>query len=101
MKDLMDLSVPINIYHCSEPFFQQPLRHVDEYVDKYYYDMGGSIMVPPGVAEPSNIQWYPKGGAYPATHCERDQFYYCNRALVWMLYLSDTPDGALSFRTRS
>ena len=97
MKNSMDLSIPINIYHHFEPFFQELLRHVDEYVDKYYYSAGGSFMGPLGVAEVSNIQWYPKGGGYPAVHCERDQFYYANRALVWMVYLSDTPGGGTRF----
>jgi hypothetical protein len=97
MKDSMDLSVPMKIYHYFEPFFRELLKHVDEYVEKYYYALGGSNMGPLGVAEVSNIQWYPKGGGYPATHCERDQYYFCNRALVWMLYLSDTPDGGTEF----
>ena len=97
MKDSMDLGVPINVYYHFEPFFQELLKHVDEYVQKYYYDLGGSNMGPLGVAEMSNIQWYPKGGGYPATHCERDQFFYCNRALVWMMYLTDTPGGGTEF----
>lgn len=97
MKDSLDISVPMNIYHYFEPFFKELLEHVDEYVGKYYYDLGGTSMGPLGVAEVSNIQWYPKGGGYPAVHCERDQLYYANRALVWMMYLSDTPGGGTEF----
>ncbi len=97
MKDSMDLSLPMNVYHYFDGFFRQLLEHVDEYVQKYYYDAGGSAMGPLGVAEVSNIQWYPKGGGYPAVHCERDALYYCNRALVWMLYLTDTPGGGTKF----
>lgn len=97
MKHSMDISIPMSIYHYFEPFFQQLLKHVDEYVDVYYYSQGGSAMGPLGVAEVSNIQWYPKGGGYPAMHCERDQFYYANRALVWMMYLTDTPGGGTEF----
>jgi hypothetical protein len=97
MKDSMDLGVPMNVYYYFEPFFQTLLKHVDEYVQKYYYDLGGSNIGPLGVNEMSNIQWYPKGGGYPATHCERDKLFFCNRALVWMMYLTDTPGGGTEF----
>lgn len=97
MKDSLDLSLPMSAYHYFDGFFRRLLKHVDEYVEKYYYSAGGSAMGPLGVAEVCNIQWYPKGGGYPAVHCERDQLFFCNRALVWMMYLTDTPGGGTHF----
>ncbi|KAA9129567.1 hypothetical protein F3N42_15340 [Marinihelvus fidelis] len=97
MKDSLDLGLPARIYPYFDPFFLQLTQHVDTYVQKYYYDAGASGMGPLGVADVANIQWYPAGGGYPAVHCERDQLEFCNRALVWMLYLTDTPGGGTAF----
>ena len=30
-------------------------------------------------------------------HCERDRHEYADRMLVWMLYLTDTPNGGTEF----
>jgi hypothetical protein len=54
-------------------------------------------MGPVGYSKFSNIQKYPKGGGYPAVHCERDRHEYADRMLVWMLYLTDTPNGGTEF----
>ena len=97
MKDSMDLSVPIRLYGQVEPFFEQLMDHVKEYLDKYYYGTGATGLGPMGFSARSNIQLYPKGGGYPALHCERDRLEYGMRALVWMLYLTDTPNGGTEF----
>lgn len=97
MKDSMDLSVPIRLYGQVEPFFDQLMGHVRDYLDKYYYGTGAVGLGALGFSDSSNIQWYPKGGGYPAVHCERDRLEYCRRALVWMLYLTDTPGGGTEF----
>jgi len=97
MKDSLDISIPVNMFRYFEPFFQILTRHVDEYVQKYFYDPGAKGMGALGLSEVANIQWYPKGGGYPAIHCERDRYYYCTRALVWMMYLTDTPGGGTEF----
>lgn len=97
MKNSLDLSIPVNMFRYFEPFFQLLTMHVDEYVQKYFYDAGAKGMGPLGISEVANIQWYPKGGGYPAVHCERDRYYYRDRALVWMMYLSDTPGGGTEF----
>ena len=96
-KHSLDISIPINMFRFFEPFFEQLIGHVDEFVQKYFYDAGALGYGALGIAEVANIQWYPKGGGYPAVHCERDRHYYCNRALVWMLYLTDTPGGGTEF----
>ncbi len=97
MKDSLDLSVPIRLYGQLDPFFEQLGGFVKAYVDKYYYASGANGLGPLGFSEYANIQWYPIGGGYPAIHCERDRLEYCHRALVWMLYLTDTPAGGTEF----
>lgn len=97
MKDSLDLSVPIRLYGQVDPFFELLTDFVKRYVDKYYYNTGANGLGPLGFSEWSNIQEYPVGGGYPAIHCERDRLEYCHRALVWMLYLTDTPGGGTEF----
>ena len=97
MKDSMDINIPISLYGHFEPFFQLLTGHVNEYLKKYYYDTGAVGLGPVGFSKSCNLQLYPKGGGYPALHCERDRYEYCRRALVWMLYLTDTPGGGTEF----
>lgn len=97
MKDSMDMSIPIRLYGSFEPFFEQLHAHVNTYLDKYYFSVGATGMGPVGFSKFSNIQKYPVGGGYPAIHCERDSLEYAHRALVWMLYLTDTPNGGTEF----
>lgn len=97
MKDSLDITIPIHLYGHFEPFFELLKTHVSEYIDKYFYGAGATGMGPVGYSKHCNIQWYPKGGGYPAVHCERDHLNYADRALVWMLYLTDTPNGGTEF----
>jgi len=97
MKDSLDITIPIAFYGKFEPFFELLKKHVSEYIDKYFYAAGATGMGPVGYSKQCNIQWYPKGGGYPAVHCERDHLKYADRALVWMLYLTDTPNGGTEF----
>lgn len=97
MKDSLDICIPIRLYGSFEPFFEQLEAHVSEYLDKFYFGTGATGMGPVGYSKFSSIQKYPVGGGYPAIHCERDSIQYANRALVWMLYLTDTPNGGTEF----
>lgn len=97
MKNSLDLSIPIGLYGRFEPFFELLTKHVNEYLKKYFYDTGAPEMGPVIFSDWCNIQLYPIGGGYPAMHCERDRIEYCNRVLVWMLYLTDTPGGGTEF----
>lgn len=97
MKDSMDLAVPIRLYGSFEPFFELLETHVSEYLDKYYFDLGAKGFGQVGYSKLSSIQKYSAGGGYPAIHCERDHLRYARRALVWMLYLTDTPNGGTEF----
>lgn len=97
MKDSMDICIPINLYGSFEPFFEELQTHVGEYLEKYYFGAGAAGMGPVGYSKFSSLQKYPIGGGYPAVHCERDSLQYAHRALVWMLYLTDTPNGGTEF----
>jgi hypothetical protein len=97
MKDSLDMSIPNTLYGHFEPFFELLKGHVNHYLNKYFYDTGSTGLGSIGYSTSSNIQRYPKGGGYPAVHCERDRLEYCNRVLVWMLYLTDTPNGGTEF----
>ena len=97
MKDSMDICIPVRLYGSFEPFFEKLEAHVSEYLDKYYFGTGAKGMGPMGYSKLSSLQKYPVGGGYPAIHCERDSLQYANRALVWMLYLTDTPNGGTEF----
>lgn len=97
MKDSMDITLPIEMYGQVEPFFELLQARVVEYVEKYYFGLGATGLGPLGYSKLSSIQKYPAGGGYPAIHCERDSLEYGHRALVWMLYLTDTSNGGTEF----
>lgn len=97
MKDSLDITIPIKLYGQFETFFDSLIEHVQSYLQTYYYSTGADGLGALWLSQHANIQWYPKGGGYPAVHCERDRIEYCQRALVWMLYLTDTPDGGTAF----
>ena len=97
MKNSMDICIPIELYGSFAPFFEQLEECVSKYLDKYFFDTGATGMGPIGYSRYSSLQKYPVGGGYPAIHCERDSIEYANRALVWMLYLTDTPNGGTEF----
>ena len=50
-----------------------------------------------GLANIFNIQYYKPNMGYPQPHFERTEYSNRNRALVWMLYLTDTPNGGTHF----
>ena len=93
MKDSLDITLSIKSYGQFETFFDCLIEHVKAYIQTYYYSTGADGLGALWFSQHANIQWYPKGGGYPAVHCERDRIEYCQRALVWMLYLTDTPGG--------
>jgi hypothetical protein len=97
MKDSMDICIPAQLYGSFAPFFEQLEVHLSEYLDKYFLGGGAAGMGLMGYSKLSSLQKYPAGGGYPAIHCERDSIQYAHRALVWMLYLTDTPNGGTEF----
>ena len=73
-------------------------KFLEECVDNYF-----TKYVPPeqgwnvSIDENINIQHYKPNMGYPQPHFERTGVDNSTRALVWMLYLTDTPDGGTKF----
>ena len=97
MKDSMDLSVPIDRYGSFHPFFEQLEAYVSVYLDEYFFSTGATGIGAMGFSKVSSLQKYPVGGGYPAMHCERDGIQVAQRALTWLLYLTDTPNAGTEF----
>ena len=76
-------------------FFSILVKKIEGYIEKYVYseqekcESFGSW----ALNEPFNIQYYAPGQGYGAPHCERQNFEDGPRFLVWMLYLSNTPNA--------
>jgi hypothetical protein len=97
MKDSMEICIPIRLYGSFKPFFEQLEAHVAEYLDKYVFSTGVTEIGSMLFSKTSSLQKYPVGSGYTAMHCERESLQNTNRALVWMLYLTDTPNGGTAF----
>jgi hypothetical protein len=97
MKDSMDISIPIELYGRFQPFFEQLETYVSVYLEEYFFSTGATGMGPMGFSKVSSLQKYPVGGGYPAIHCERDTIQQAQRALTWLLYLTDTPNAGTAF----
>lgn len=97
LKKSLDISIPEGLYGHFQGFFQQLADHVRAYITDHYFNSGAQGLGSLWFSKFSNIQWYPPGGGYYQLHCERDQLQVCDRALVWMLYLTDTPNGGTEF----
>ena len=82
-------------YKIFDNFFSILVKKIDGYIEKYVFskqencESFGSW----ALNEPFNIQYYAPGQGYGAPHCERQNFENGPRFLVWMLYLSDTPNA--------
>jgi hypothetical protein len=97
MKDSKDISIPIELYGRFQPFFEQLEAYVSVYLDEYFFSTGATEIGAMGFSKVSSLQKYPVGGGYPAIHCERDTIHQAQRALTWLLYLTDTPNAGTAF----
>jgi hypothetical protein len=82
-------------YNLFDNFFSDFVKKVDGYVEDYIFSKQGEqrSFGSWALTEPFNIQHYAPGQGYGAVHCERQTFNDGPRFLVWMLYLSDTPNA--------
>tara|TARA_B100000073_G_scaffold348204_2_gene365659 strand:- start:2248 stop:2862 length:615 start_codon:yes stop_codon:yes gene_type:complete len=97
-KDSIDLA-------CLEPL--EEFKHMGEYSDKLYEFIGDyikTILIEEegnigtlALTEPFIIQKYPPGGGYHKKHWERSCINTSKRELVWMTYLTDTPNAGTAF----
>ena len=96
-KDSIDLSIPINELQQINPFTEIVLKCAKDYVKKYIEDCEKNKWSDYEFVECVNIQYYEPKKGYPARHHERDCFKASNRCLVYMLYLTDTPNAGTHF----
>lgn len=94
-KDSTDLPVPLQSFGYLKNFFDVLLKSGDDYMQKFVHNCPGGAQV--GIFEWPNIQLYKKGGGYPSLHYENDGPEVMSRVLVWMLYLTDTPNAGTAF----
>ena len=86
-------SVDVGILANSQnKFVRGYLKHLQQGVSAYnqQYEHFDSKLV---INEGFNIQYYPPNGGYRQWHCEREEHQSNQRALVFMTYLNDVPDG--------
>ena len=91
LKDKWSLDVHIN-FNSQNKFVKRYqeylLKAADVYKEKYKHFNSHLV-----IAEGFNIQYYPPNGGYRQWHCEREEHQSNQRALVFMTYLNDVPDG--------
>ena len=63
-----------------------------------YKETFDAFMYPVCFAEGMNIQYYKPGEGFPKWHCERGMNQSNQRALAFMTYLNDVPDGGTEFK---
>ena len=91
--------VAVEYFNQAEPYntYKEYLNKVvSKYLNKYPYMQENT---PFALRENYNLQKYPKGGGFKIWHFENDFKSPLNkhRALVFMTYLNDVPDGGTEF----
>ena len=91
LKDKWSLDVHI-LSNSQNKFVKRYQEYLGKAADVYRekYKHFNSPLV---IAEGFNIQYYPPNGGYRKWHCEREEHQSNQRALVFMTYLNDVPDG--------
>ena len=91
LKDKWSLDVHI-LSNSQNKFVKRYQEYLGKAADVYRekYKHFNSPLV---IAEGFNIQYYPPNGGYRQWHCEREEHQSNQRALVFMTYLNDVPDG--------
>jgi prolyl 4-hydroxylase len=96
-KDSLDFAVwPPKFDEQLSTYKPYILKFVLEYIEKYTDILQGN-WGPVSITEGTNIQWYPKGGGFKWIHSERTGFDRMYRELVFMTYLTDTPNAGTEF----
>lgn len=93
VKSSTDLPIHLDAFHMVEPFPKMVMACVSKWVEKYAPVGIGTL----GITESFNIQWYKPGEGFPVVHTEADCYDFSSRALVFMLYLNDVPNGGTHF----
>jgi hypothetical protein len=96
IKDSEDLSLWSEDFYLISPYTDLLIEYVNQYVNKYIEgvdDMGVGFY---GIKQ-LNIQHYKPGGGFKTWHYERTTIKNANRFLVFMTYLTDTPNAGTEF----
>lgn len=96
-KESIDLGIdPQKIDSVLSPYTDYLYSFLDEYVEEFIkldkYNYG-----PVGITTGTNIQYYPPGGGFKVWHTERTGLHDSSRDLVFMTYLTDTPNAGTEF----
>ena len=95
IKDSKDLCLHADDFYLISPYMDLLIECVNKYVDKYIQDLNMGVGYY-GI-EDINIQHYKPGGGFKKWHYERTTIKNANRFLVFMTYLTDTPDAGTEF----
>ena len=93
VKSSTDCPISLEEFQYIEPFPKLVMESAGKWMKKYTYDSHGLY----GIQESFNVQWYKAGEGFPKIHTESDCYAFANRALVFMLYLNDVPNGGTRF----
>ena len=94
IKDSIDLYISHTNLKGFGGFGEKLINSVTEYFNKYIIkEQEWKVQIDESI----NIQYYKPNMGYPQPHFERTEYSNRNRALVWMLYLTDTPNGGTHF----
>lgn len=97
-KDSIDLGIdPKKIDDVLSPYTDFLYSFLDEYIDEFVKLDKENYGPLPKITDGTNIQWYPKGGGFKVWHTERSNPPTSHRELVFMTYLTDTPNGGTEF----
>ena len=94
-KDSIDLGIHPNYTDPAFENYKKSLKQCVELYENKYPELKEWNAY--GMTEGANIQYYRPGAGYFAEHCERTSKNE-NRCLVWMTYLTDTPDAGTHFK---
>ncbi len=94
-KDSVDLGLHPDYTDPAFMEYKKSLKDCTKLYEEKYPELSNFQQY--GMNEGANIQYYKPGGGYFAEHCERTSKNE-NRCLVWMTYLTDTPDAGTNFK---
>jgi len=97
-KQSKDLSLGFNDFDKCGDYFKLLDKFKDEYIDRFQkvHNMSQGLG-PLQYREAPVIQKYPKGGGFKKIHYERGTSKHMARELVYMTYLTDTPNAGTHF----
>lgn len=96
-KESTDITFPrVDLKHMGE-YGERLYGMVSDYIKTVMTFNEVTTMGDLEICERINIQHYKPGGGYKETHCERTDISNAQRELVFMTYLTDTPNAGTEF----